>query len=203
MLEDLENDFIQGTDNYPVTLKQAYSLLVHWKQDPKNIMRIVGGVSDGVAFTNVGSEGGAQRGRRPVSEITCFKCGQKGHYSNNCPDEDDDGSQQNESTGTQLLLQGIEELATENLFQFAQVNGQLPRTWILLDNQSTVNIFHNKDLLKDVHTTGHCMRVWCNAGWTVMNMIGRLPGFPGEVWYNPNGIANILSLADTEKYYRV
>lgn len=33
------------------------------------------------------------------------------------------------------------------------------------------------------------------------NMIGRLPGYPGKVWYNPDGIANILSLADMEKYF--
>jgi hypothetical protein len=45
--------------------------------------------------------------------------------------------------------------------------------------------------------------MWCNAGWTVMNLIGRFPGYPGEVWYNPDGIANILSLADAEKYFRV
>jgi hypothetical protein len=59
MLEDLKNDYIQGTDNYPTTLQQAYNLLVHWKQDPRNVMRLIGGVNDGVAFTNVGSEGGA------------------------------------------------------------------------------------------------------------------------------------------------
>jgi hypothetical protein len=71
------------------------------------------------------------------------------------------------------------------------------RGQILLDNQSTVNIFHNKALLKDIRTTTHCMRACYsnNAGWTmVMNLISRLPGYPGEVWYNPgNGTANILS----------
>jgi hypothetical protein len=36
-----------------------------------------------------------------------------------------------------------------------------------------------------------------------MNLIGRLPGYPGEVWYNPDGIANIISLADAEKYFPV
>ena len=29
LLEDLENDFTQGRDNYPTSLQQAYSLLVH------------------------------------------------------------------------------------------------------------------------------------------------------------------------------
>ena len=41
-----------------------------------------------------------------------------------------------------------------------------------------------------------CMRVHCNAGWTVTSMIGWLPRYPGEVWYNPDGIANILSFAN-------
>lgn len=59
MLEDLKNNYIQGTDNYPTTLQQAYNLLVHWKQEPRNVMRLVSGVNDGVAFTNVSSEGGA------------------------------------------------------------------------------------------------------------------------------------------------
>ena len=26
----------------------------------------------------------------------------------------------------------------------------IPRTWILLDNQSTVDLFHNKDLLQNI-----------------------------------------------------
>jgi hypothetical protein len=154
-------------------------------------------------LTNVGSDGGTRRGRRPVSEITCFKCGEKGHYANDCPEEDGRDLENETTMGTQLLIQGIEDLTTEESYQFAQVEGQLPKTWILLDNQSTVNIFYNKDLLEDVKTTRCCMHIRCNAGWSMMNMIGRLPGFPGEVWYNPNGIANILSMADTEKYFCV
>jgi hypothetical protein len=104
-----------------------------------------------------------------------------------------------DATATQLLLQGVEDLATEELYQFAQLDGRLPtKMWILLDNQqSTVKIFYNKALLKkDIRKTTRCMRVRCNAGrWTVTNLLGRLPGYPGKVWYNPDGIANILSLA--------
>jgi hypothetical protein len=62
LLEDLENDFTQGTDNYPPTLQQAYTLLVHWKQDPQNVVSLIAGVNDGVAFTNVGAEEGGQEG---------------------------------------------------------------------------------------------------------------------------------------------
>ena len=56
LLEDLKNDFTQGQDNYPTSLQQAYSLLVYWKQDPWNIIRLIGGTNDGMAFTNVGSK---------------------------------------------------------------------------------------------------------------------------------------------------
>jgi hypothetical protein len=96
----------------------------------------------------------------------------------------------------------VEELATEGSYQFTQLDDRLPKTWILLDNLSTVNTFYNKAFLKDIWMTTCCMRVRCNAGWTVTNLLGRLPsGYPGEVWYNPDGIANILSLADAEKYF--
>jgi hypothetical protein len=37
------------------------------------------------------------------------------------------------------------------------------------------------------------MDIHCNAGVTSTNLVGDLPGY-GKVWFNPNGIANILSL---------
>ncbi len=46
------------------------------------------------------------------------------------------------------------------------------------------------------------MEIHCNAGVTSTDLIGDLPGY-GEVWYHPNGIANILSLARVKDKYRV
>jgi hypothetical protein len=53
LLEDLENDYTQGQDNYPKTVTAAYSLLTNWKQNPRNVMRILGPSNDGVSFANV------------------------------------------------------------------------------------------------------------------------------------------------------
>jgi siderophore synthetase component len=56
LIEDLENDFTQRRNNYPKTLVDAYNLLVHWKQDPWNLMRVLGTNNDGVAFANVDAD---------------------------------------------------------------------------------------------------------------------------------------------------
>ena len=73
----------------------------------------------------------------------------------------------------------------------------------LLDNQSTVDVFHNAGLLRNIREGDTHMDIHCNAGVTRTNMVGDLPGY-GTVWYHPNGIANILSLSRVkEKGYRV
>jgi hypothetical protein len=93
--------------------------------------------------------------------------------------------------------------STEHGLMFLSPQGTLPRDWILLDNQSTVKVFCNKELLVDVKATNRTMVIRCNAGVAQTNMIGRLPGYAGEVWYYPSGIANILSFADVAKHYKV
>jgi hypothetical protein len=39
-----------------MTLQHAYTLLVHWKQDAKNMVHLIGGKHDGIAFAMVGSD---------------------------------------------------------------------------------------------------------------------------------------------------
>jgi hypothetical protein len=46
------------------------------------------------------------------------------------------------------------------------------------------------------------MNIHCNAGVLTTNLIADLPGF-GEVWYAPEGIANILSLSKVKEKYRL
>jgi hypothetical protein len=79
----------------------------------------------------------------------------------------------------------------------------LPKSWILLDNQSTVDVFCNRRLLTNVRETNKViMNIWCNAGVTRTNMVNELNGY-GTMWYNPKEIANILSLSQDEKKHRV
>ena len=88
------------------------------------------------------------------------------------------------------------------MFSFYQTNGEILRTWVLLDSQSTVDIFCNPDLLQNIQKTPEGMRIHCNAGSRLTNLIGDLPGYE-TVWYDPNAIANILSLWRVWYWYHI
>jgi len=70
---------------------------------------------------------------------------------------------------------------------------EIPDRWILLVNQSTVDVFTNKKLPKIIYDVKQDIPMYCNAGMTTVNKIRDLPWY-GMVWYFEDGIANILSL---------
>jgi len=80
---------------------------------------------------------------------------------------------------------------------------QVPSTWLLLDNQSTFDVYNNASVLKNIRKSTNTMNIHCNAGIVSTSLVGDLPGY-STVWYHPKGIANILSLSRIiEKGYHV
>jgi hypothetical protein len=119
----------------------------------------------------------------------------------------DDQSQLTEPTATNGLTNGQVEEDQNTAYCFVNqhcfLQGHtIPDSWILLDSQSTIDLFCNKRLLQNVRATEKTVRIHCNAGITTTNQQGELPGY-GVVWYHPKGIANILSLARVKDRYPV
>eukprot|EP00536_Pseudo-nitzschia_multiseries_P013228 jgi/Psemu1/34482/gm1.34482_g len=105
------------------------------------------------------------------------------------------------TTGSRMLNHHI---SRELEHMFSQSNGNIDPYWILLDSQATCNCVSNPSLLRDIriHPEGRKVRIHCNAGVVVVDMIGDLPGF-GTVWYQEGGMANILSLSSVSDQYRI
>jgi hypothetical protein len=139
LVENLENDFLQGRDGYPITLTGAYNLLTNWKQDPRNNLRAVGSANDGVAFTSIddheegdegqqpdimlnttGKKGRKKREPRDKSTITCRRCGKRGHWPSECdnprlkPTSETEGVPNDQQAAATLLTSGTITHDSEN-----------------------------------------------------------------------------------------
>ena len=84
-----------------------------------------------------------------------------------------------------LFLQqhGINKSADYHNMENKKSDGGIPTSWILLDNQSTINVFMNHCLLKNIHTTHAMMKIHCNAGISCTNQVSDLPGYCTPQWY--------------------
>ena len=180
---ELENSTLNGRDEYPGTV--AIALEIMERRGDNTAVHTPDG--SGVAFATVSSSEGQHSSNSNggtgaigrFAHIRCFTCGQLGHFANRCPG-------QTSHHGTAM----------------AQAATTIPKTWVLLDNQSTLHLFCNQELLKDICEADGSMTVTSNGGTRTTKMKGTLPGF-GDVWYDPGAITNILSLSSVQERYRV
>ena len=78
-------------------------------------------------------------------------------------------------------------------YLFSQKN--LNKNWILLDNQSTVNIFHNKNIVSNIRDVPRKQHLIChtNGGSQLSIHKAKFRSF-GDVWFNENSLAIIFIL---------
>ena len=82
------------------------------------------------------------------------------------------------------------------MFMFYQSGRGIPNSWILLDSQSTVDIFCNLDLLKNICWVSKSMQIRCK----VTNLVSDLPGYR-LVCFDP--LQMFLSLKIVQEKYHI
>jgi len=234
LITDLNNDFLKGRDYFPKDLTEAFNLMSNWS------MRKGLGVPRGVRIPNqnrpnIGFLQNAKKSPKATGKevagrdgkvfpgVECYRCGQYGHYSNQCPmsmyqqghagaaasldrtyhredpqdahDIGNNGHDEDDNVGF-AFLQHI------SFLQKGKISG-LSDSWILLDTQSNCDIFCNKNLLHDVRKfNGPPLRLESNGGTLLTSHVGDIPNY-GTVWFNPKSLANILSFSNVRKKFKV
>jgi len=90
-VKQLENNMLEKVkDPFPKTVADTCQILAGWHNvyghNPKHTE-----TNDRVAFATTGNTNEAEKKNKKVKKknITCFKCKKNGHYSNECPDDEE------------------------------------------------------------------------------------------------------------------
>ena len=207
LTRDLKNPSVQEPADLPdeETSRSKIGMLVSYRgpHQPQNQQQGQSSTSNGLQF--------AQTTTAPVpgldgvlhEAIICFHCQGPGHYASQCPHRADN----NEAATGVTMLQSHGPVHNFTFLHFDCCFSQsrhvaIPDSWVLLDSQSTVSVFRNATLLQHIRPAVSPLTVYTNGGSQISRLVGDIPNF-GEVWFNPQSLANILSLAAVRQRCRV
>jgi hypothetical protein len=161
-------------------------------------------------------------------EGRCQVCGVKGHFANKCSKRNStpkdewfwekvkkkeisllNSTQRTYSAVASTPVQegssdtptGKWSMLSSHVTDISLLQGGLElRDVILLDSQSTTNIFCNPKFVEDIRPAETPLLLNTSGGVLITTLKATLPDF-GEVWFNEDAIANIFCMADIDDKY--
>jgi hypothetical protein len=230
LLNGLNTQQSLGNDQYPKTVAEANNVLSNHKLD--NTVRMKKEYDESKLRNKTKKSSDDTKEQEvslsfAQIEGRCYCCGKPGHRSPTCrfknkPKEEwaINKAQQSflQSQGSTPTISAPSVAPTDQTttndstrttsgwagahinYGFAQTNRM--HDWILLDNQSSVTVFSNRDLVENIRTTSETLNLHTNGGILSTNMKCDIPMW-GEAWYAPNAITNIFSFAEMADKYRI
>eukprot|EP00957_Ditylum_brightwellii_P068977 5235257-Ditylum_brightwellii.AAC.1 len=99
------------------------------------------------------------------------------------------------------MVQAKEDSNSDYNFAFIQAHVGIPKTWLLLDSESIVNMFMNEKLLMNIREVDSYVTMYGNNRVSKMNIMRLLIGY-GDTWLDKNGIANVLAKSDAFEVHK-
>jgi hypothetical protein len=135
-------------------------------------------------------------------DSNCYNCGGTDHWAYECPQltnkqqaqlhmnlERNEEVEEQEQEGHQLLNVVLVQ------------GGALPDNRAYLNGCLTVTAFKMNKYLQEIKTMPGGIKINCNSGAVSINRMGMYRNL--KVWYIPDGIANIFSMHELKKQYRI
>ncbi len=225
MIRGLKNASLAGRDEWPKNVTEAYNCLSKWEGDEHSGQHERD--YEGNSFLNDQEKEKEVKKEKEYPKVpqswhlnaTCRNCLKKGHIAAFCPDAKtastnvQDGQATHEEAAQQLLdgsgddnedyfsdlfLCDDQDHRSVSFLKDGINGGRIPKYWVLLDSQSTTDACSNPTSLKDIHEAKGSLTIHTQTGKAITRLKGTVPGY-GLVWFCPDGIANILSLANVAK----
>lgn len=76
---------------------------------------------------------------------------------------------------------------------------EIPKSWNILDSQSTVNCFCNQKYLSNIQQVNATVVIRCDVGVHTINWMRDFKWYLELVWLDVGGIANFISLKRAKK----
>ena len=161
------------------------------------------------------------------TDVTCFCCGKKGHYSDNCPEKDtiakedwavkkgmnlyhrkEAHDKKNNKQQKKNNEEQDEEESDDEGWMGLQFNTVTAKKTdlsndALLDCGATFSSFKNENLVRDIETVDTPIRMRTNVGTRKINQKAEIPGMKKKVWFDEESMANIFSFSEMSDMYHI